>query len=563
MSLSISAQSNSYLAKKLGKSESNQTGASSRTQVAQNLQTSSAKTTRTLTLGSKKQSNFVAGRGNTPGAARRSLTKLQERYNHRPNQGFYNTGGNSDVQETVVIRQSSNFGNMTGMYGMSGMSGMMGMGGQMGMLNQVGTMLGMDPGTMGIINAGVSLGQQVCQITGLSGKLGSAVGSLGGNNSTVSSSVSSGANTAISNMNAASDSATLRQSISLAEEQENQLNSELNANNTSYEQKVTGLKSDIATKKTDVSNQKQAVSTAKQELANAKNSVSTLTTQVETKKGALQNAMTKQNQCSAAFAQAHANTVSAQQTADNTPKEIDGPNGTKIHNPAWDAAQSALKAAKEAEEKAKTDLDKANEAKVNADKDVKDAEKALKDAQSKLDKAQTQLETKQKAYDEAEAKLEKAQADLDKAESDLDKLKQTKQDYESLKKEITSQKTRLGKLEEQEQKEYNKNNEKVQTKSANVDERSKGIDASDGMNISEKVKQYKNERDANKINKLNDKNAVLQDNIAKTTCLKGGFDTGINGEELRTCNLPSGGQAYFIGSKEVSEEEYNNCKVKS
>lgn len=560
MSLSISAQSNSYLAKKLGKSESNQTGASSRTQVAQNLQTSSAKTTRTLTLGSKKQSNFVAGRGNTPGAARRSLTKLQERYNHRPNQGFYNTGGNSGVQETVVIRQSSNFGNMTGMYGMGGMSGMMGMGGmtsQMGMLNQVGTMLGMDQETMGYIGAGAYLTQQL-------GQFGSSMGLFGGSSSSsVSSSVSSSANTAISNMNAASDSATLRQSISLAEEQENQLNSELNANNTSYEQKVTGLKSDIATKKTDVSNQKQAVSTAKQELANAKNSVSTLTTQVETKKGALQNAMTKQNQCSAAFAQAHANTVSAQQTADNTPKEIDGPNGTKIHNPAWDAAQSALKAAKEAEEKAKTDLDKANEAKVNADKDVKDAEKALKDAQSKLDKAQTQLETKQKAYDEAEAKLEKAQADLDKAESDLDKLKQTKQDYESLKKEITSQKTRLGKLEEQEQKEYNKNNEKVQTKSANVDERSKGIDASDGMNISEKVKQYKNERDAKKINKLNDKNAVLQDNIAKTTCLKGGFESGINGEELRTCNLPSGGQAYFIGSKEVSEEEYNNCKVKS
>lgn len=559
MSLSISAQSNSYLAKKLSKSESNQTGASSRTQIAQNLQTSSAKTTRSFTLGSKKQSNFVAGRGNTPGAARRSLRTYQDR-NIRENQGFYRTGGNT--QETVVIRQNSGFGNMTGMYGMSGMMGM-GMTGQMGMLNQMGAMLGIDPGTMGIINAGVSLGQQVCQITGLSGKLGSAVGSLGGNNSTVSSSVSSGANTAISNMNAASDSATLRQSISLAEEQENQLNSELNANNTSYEQKVTGLKSDIATKKTDVSNQKQAVSTAKQELANAKNSVSTLTTQVETKKGALQNAMTKQNQCSSAYAQAHANTVSAQQTADSTPKEIDGPNGTKIHNPAWDAAQSALKAAKEAEEKAKTDLDKANEAKVNADKDVKDAEKALTDAQSKLDKAQTQLETKQKAYDEAEAKLEKAQADLDKAESDLDKLKQTKQDYESLKKEITSQKTRLGKLEEQEQKEYKANSEKVQTKSANVDERSKGIDASDGMNISEKVKQYKNERDAKKINKLNDKNALLQDNIAKTTCLKGGFDTGINGEELRTCNLPSGGQAYFIGSKEVSEEEYNKCKVKS
>lgn len=560
MSLSISAQSNSYLAKKLGKSESNQTGASSRTQVAQNLQTSSAKTTRTLTLGSKKQSNFVAGRGNTPGAARRSLTKLQERYNHRPNQGFYNTGGNSGVQETVVIRQSSNFGNMTGMYGMSGMSGMMGMGGmtsQMGMLNQVGTMLGMDQETMGYIGAGAYLTQQL-------GQLGSSMGLFGGSSSSsVSSSVSSSANTAISNMNAASDSATLRQSISLAEEQENQLNSELNANNTSYEQKVTGLKSDIATKKTEVSTQKKAVSAAKQELTNAKNTVTTLTTQRDAKKSALQNAMTKQNQCSSAYAQAHANTVSAQQTADNTPKEIDGPNGTKIHNPAWDATQSALKAAKEAEEKAKTDLDKANEAKVKADEDVKAAEKALTDAQSKLDKAQTQLETKQKAYDEAEANLEKAQADLDKAESDLDKLKQTKQDYESLKKEITSQKTRLGKLEEQEQKEYKANSEKVQTKSANVDERSKGIDASDGMNISEKVKQYKNERDAKKINKLNDKNALLQDNIAKTTCLKGGFDTGINGEELRTCNLPSGGQAYFIGSKEVSEEEYNKCKVKS
>ncbi len=560
MSLSISAQSNSYLAKKLSKSESNQTGASSRTQIAQNLQTSSAKTTRSFTLGSKKQSNFVAGRGNTPGAARRSLRTYQDRYNIRENQGFYRTGGNT--QETVVIRQNTGFGNMTGMSGMSGMMGM-GMTGQMGMLNQMGAMLGIDQGTMGIINAGAYLGQQLGQITGLSGKLGSAVGSLGGNNSTVSSSVSSGANTAISNMNAANDSATLRQSIALAEEQEKQLDSELNANNTSYQQKVTGLKSDIATKKTEVSTQKNAVSTAKQELTNAKNTVTTLTTQRDAKKGALQNAMTKQNQCSSAYAQAHANTVAAQQTADNTQKEIDGPNGTKIHNPAWDAAQSALKAAKDAEEKAKTALDKANDAKVKAEEDVKAAEKELTDAQSKLDKAQTQLETKQKKYDEAEAKLEKAQADLDKAESELDKLKQTKQDYESLNKEIASQNTRLRKLEEQEQKEYNKNNEKVQTKSDKVDERSKGINASDGMNISEKVKQYKNERDAKKINKLNDKNAVLQDNIAKTTCLKGGFEKGKNGEQLRTCYLPSGGQAYFIGSKEVSEEEYNNCKVQS
>ena len=302
MSLSISAQSNSYLAKKLGKSESNQTGASSRTQVAQNLQTSSAKTTRTLTLGSKKQSNFVAGRGNTPGAARRSLTKLQERYNHRPNQGFYNTGGNSDVQETVVIRQSSNFGNMTGMYGMSGMSGMMGMGGmtgQMGMLNQVGSMLGMDQETIGYIGAGAYLTQQL-------GQLGSSMGLFGGSSSSsVSSSVSSSANTAISNMNSAKDVVSLKQAIEGAKsEQSNvsKLAGEVDAKQTAFnsatsdkakaEKAVSDKKQNVATQGQTVQALESKVTLVKSQLTAASNNVSMCNASYQAAKLNLENAST-------------------------------------------------------------------------------------------------------------------------------------------------------------------------------------------------------------------------------------------------------------------------------
>lgn len=421
MSLSISAQSNSYLAKKLGKSESNQTGASSRTQVAQNLQSSSAKTTRTLTLGSKKQSNFVAGRGNTPGAARRSLTKLQERYNHRPNQGFYNTGGNSGVQETVVIRQSSNFGNMTGMYGMSGMSGMMGMGGQMGMLNQVGTMLGMDQETMGYIGAGAYLTQQL-------GQLGSSMGLFGGSSSSsVSSSVSSSANTAISSMNSAKDVVSLKQAIEGAKSQE----AGLSQSARQVESKQTAFTNATKAKKdaeTSVANKKQDVATKDQ-------TVKTLGNQVTLIKSQLTAA-------SNAVSAANASCQAAKLNLENA-----SPEGKAAAQAAVDKANAALKEAR------------ATEAKVK---------QALTEAENRLTNAENELKTAKEEYQKAEDDLATKGEALETAETELDKAKQAKQDCDALSSEIKTQESRLEQLDRQEKEAYSDTTQAIKDREAKV-----------------------------------------------------------------------------------------------
>lgn len=421
MSLSISAQSNSYLAKKLGKSESNQTGASSRTQVAQNLQTSSAKTTRTLTLGSKKQSNFVAGRGNTPGAARRSLTKLQERYNHRPNQGFYNTGGNSGVQETVVIRQSSNFGNMTGMYGMGGMSGMMGMGGQMGMLNQVGTMLGMDQETMGYIGAGAYLTQQL-------GQLGSSMGLFGGSSSSsVSSSVSSSANTAISSMNSAKDVVSLKQAIEGAKSQE----AGLSQSARQVESKQTAFTNATKAKKdaeTSVANKKQDVATKDQTVKTLGNQVTLIKSQLT----AASNAVSAAN---ASYQAAKLNLENA------------SPEGKE-------AARAAVRKAEKALEEAR-----ATEAKVK---------QALTEAENRLTNAENELKTAKEEYQKAEDDLATKGEALETAETELDKAKQAKQDYDALSSEIKTQESRLEQLQKQEQEDYGKTTKDIADREAKV-----------------------------------------------------------------------------------------------
>ena len=421
MSLSISAQSNSYLAKKLGKSESNQTGASSRTQVAQNLQSSSAKTTRTLTLGSKKQSNFVAGRGNTPGAARRSLTKLQERYNHRPNQGFYNTGGNSGVQETVVIRQSSNFGNMTGMYGMGGMSGMMGMGGQMGMLNQVGTMLGMDQETMGYIGAGAYLTQQL-------GQLGSSMGLFGGSSSSsVSSSVSSSANTAISNMNSAKDVVSLKQAIEGAKSQE----AGLSQSARQVESKQTAFTNATKAKKdaeTSVANKKQDVATKDQ-------TVKTLGNQVTLIKSQLTAASNNVSMCNASYQAALMNLKNA------------SPEGKAAAQAAVDKAKAALEEAR------------ATEAKVK---------QALTEAENRLTNAENELKTAKEEYQKAEDDLATKGEALETAETELDKAKQAKQDCDALSSEIKTQESRLEQLDRQEKEAYSDTTQAIKDREAKV-----------------------------------------------------------------------------------------------
>lgn len=524
MSLSISAQSNSYLAKKLGKSESNQTGASSRTQVAQNLQTSSAKTTRTLTLGSKKQSNFVAGRGNTPGAARRSLTKLQERYNHRPNQGFYNTGGNSGVQETVVIRQSSNFGNMTGMYGMSGMMGMGGMTGQMGMLNQVGSMLGMDQETIGYIGAGAYLTQQL-------GQLGSSMGLFGGSSSSsVSSSVSSSANTAISNMNSANDVVSLKQAIEGAKSEQSNV-SKLAGEVDAKQSAVTSATSDKAKAEKAVSDKKQAVSTKEQ-------SVKSLTTSKDVKQKQLDAATQNETKCSEAYDKAQEATSAAQDDVTNAQNELN----SATTDEAKAAAQAKLTKAQAKLEKAKAQEAKAKTALDQATKDKEAAQEQLNKITEQLDKAQKELETSKTEYQEAEKDLKTKEEALEKAEKDLDSAKQAKQDYDALSNEIKTQESRLEQLDNQEKEAYSDTTKAIKEREAKVGDKT----------------------DDKKLNKLKKKQNEHGDNIVKLQCLSADpTEIGQNGEELRSTVLPSGDKVYYVGMNEVSADEYEKHRKQS
>ena len=78
------------------------------------------------------------------------------------------------------------------------------------------------------------------------------------------------------------------------------------------------------------------------------------------------------------------------------------------------------------------------------------------------------------------------------------------------------------------------------------------------MNLGERMKQNRNERANAKVDRMEEEKAKLQDNLVITNLLNDNTNVqqGINGEELRTGQLPSGRTAYFVGDKEVSQAEY-------
>ena len=385
--------------------------------------------------------------------------------------------------------------------------------------------------------------------------LDNVASSLGSGASVLSSVSDGGVATSISNMQSADNSSDLRQAIAGADAQMSSLSYVTTDDaQTKFEQ----AKADVKTLEGEVKSATTERDKAKEEVTNAKNGVQSQTTVRDSKKQALANAMTKQNQCSAAYAQAHANLISAQATYENTPATITLPDGSTQPNPAKAAAEKAFNAAKEAEEKAKTDLDKANEAKVTADENLEKAENELKAAQEKLDNAQSTQNKAETTLKEKQDALDKKQAELDKKQAEVDKFKQDKQDYETLNKEIGKQKERLTKLEQKELTQYEKLGNKIDGKQSDIDKRAGKIDASDGMNIAEKIRQRKNEKAETKMEEMNDQKAQLQDNTYKTQLLADNTNVqiGNNGQELRMGTLPSGKPVYFIGTLEVSEQEF-------
>lgn len=539
MSLSISQQ-NSYLKKPLGqRTESNQNAGSSRTQVAQNLQSGSAGATRTVTLAPKKHSRFVAGQGNLDSrAARRSTARLQD-VNKRPTQGYYDTSRNDyftkqTSSDRSIWTQSQgysnfNFGQMTGtnMFGMNGMNGM-NQTGAMGMLNKIGGQLGIDAGTINTVGAIYNGVQQVGNIFGINPtqQLGSVLGSFGGSHST-SSSVSSSANTAISNMNSAKDVVSLKQAIEGAKSEQaslSQLAGQVDAKQSAFTSATNAKKEAEA----NVSDKKQAVSTKEQ-------SVKSLTTSKDVKQKQLDAATQNETKCSEAYDKAQEATSAAQDDVTSAQNELN----SATTDEAKAAAQAKLTKAQAKLEKAKAQEAKAKTALDQATKDKEAAQEQLNKITEQLDKAQEELETSKTEYQEAEKDLKTKENALKDAESDLDKAKQAKQDYDALSAEITSQEARLEQLDNQEKEAYSDTTKAIKEREAKIGDKT----------------------DDKKLNKLKKEQNEHGDNIVKLQCLSADpTEIGQNGEELRSTILPSGNKVYYVGMNEVSEEEYNNHK---
>lgn len=536
MSLSISQQ-NSYLKKPLGqRTESNQNAGSSRTQVAQNLQSGSAGATRTVTLAPKKHSRFVAGQGNLDSrAARRSTARLQD-VNKRPTQGYYDTSRNDyftkqTSSDRSIWTQSQgysnfNFGQMTGanMFGMNGMNGM----NQMGMLNKIGGQLGIDAGTINTVGAIYNGVQQVGNIFGINPtqQLGSVLGSFGGSHST-SSSVSAGAKSAISSMSSASDAVSLKQAIEGAKSEQaslSQLAGQVDAKQSAFTSATNAKKEAEA----NVSEKKQAVSTKEQ-------SVKSLTTSKDVKQKQLDAATQNETKCSEAYDKAQEATSAAQDDVTSAQNELN----SATTDEAKAAAQAKLTKAQAKLEKAKAQEAKAKTALDQATKDKEAAQEQLNKITEQLDKAQKELETSKTEYQEAEKDLKTKENALKDAESDLDKAKQAKQDYDALSAEITSQEARLEQLDNQEKEAYSDTTKAIKEREAKIGDKT----------------------DDKKLNKLKKEQNEHGDNIVKLQCLSADpTEIGQNGEELRSTILPSGNKVYYVGMNEVSEEEYNNHK---
>ena len=539
MSLSISQQ-NSYLKKPLGqRTESNQNAGSSRTQVAQNLQSGSAGATRTVTLAPKKHSRFVAGQGNLDSrAARRSTARLQD-VNKRPTQGYYDTSRNDyftkqTSSDRSIWTQSQgysnfNFGQMTGanMFGMNGMNGM-NQTGAMGMLNKIGGQLGIDAGTINTVGAIYNGVQQVGNIFGINPtqQLGSVLGSFGGSHST-SSSVSAGAKSAISSMSSASDAVSLKQAIEGAKSEQASLSQsagQVDAKQSAFTSATNAKKEAEA----NVSDKKQAVSTKEQ-------SVKSLTTSKDVKQKQLDAATQNETKCSEAYDKAQEATSAAQDDVTSAQNELN----SATTDEAKAAAQAKLTKAQAKLEKAKAQEAKAKTALDQATKDKEAAQEQLNKITEQLDKAQKELETSKTEYQEAEKDLKTKENALKDAESDLDKAKQAKQDYDALSAEITSQEARLEQLDNQEKEAYSDTTKAIKEREAKIGDKT----------------------DDKKLNNLKQEQNEHGDNIVKLQCLSADpTEIGQNGEELRSTILPSGNKVYYVGMNEVSEEEYNNHK---
>lgn len=541
MSVDLSKLNRPGMASSFGSASKARSGISS--QATRNLANSSAANRTSLfSLKSGPKTNWVAGQQVSRDTSKYNYQGIRQRLNSGQvrKTGFYGTPSTARVATNTNFTIDNNSAYQKGMVAGQIISG------AFSMLNKFGVF--------------DSLKADNSAPTSNSRTLDAAMNSLGGIR-TASTVSSSAASSAIASMSGATDSASLRSAIADAS---NQLTS-MDAQTGALETQAHNAEQNKATLESNVKEAKEDVKTKEQNLKNANNAVDIKTQNRDSKKLALQNADAAYGKAVETYTQAHDATVAARQTLANTPQTItvtnpDGTTTTKP-NPEYQKAKDALAAAEDKEKEAKAARDKAKAQVDTAKQGLQTAEDELNKAQEDLDKAKDAQTTAEKALKESEAKLEKAEQELQSAEGAIEKFKQHKEDVQGLQKAIEKEQKRLEQLEEKEQNRYQDLTDQINAGVAKNNERMKGINTADGMNLMEKIR-------ANRMEKTNDRNEerlqekaglsgrVNDTQYIKETLMKQAPDKTIGNMQFRKGVTPSGQEVYYRDSLPISKEEY-------
>ena len=378
-----------------------------------------------------------------------------------------------------------------------------------------------------------------------------------------------GDTSALSAMSSANDSTTLRAAIDtatkkLTEMEDNliQLGNELPILEDAAEKATEDLKTlapkvkkaqeDVTTKE-DVVDSKQTALDAAQKDRDAKLEIAK---KMETAVG---EAATNYTKASEAL-------VNAEATLASTPETIIGPDGTEIPNePAYSNAKQAVEIAEQQKEEAQTKLD---EAKANHEKAVENYEKsitayeeaveAVKKAKQELDTAKTDLENAQEYLNNLKEQEKKANGDVAKYETALDNQKDLESDIKKYIQEIRSQNDRLTKMEQEEAKELKSLGDQMNKLAGKISERNSEIVTTDGLNVREKMKMRRNERNSERYAELAEKQKELEmrQNYTSLSDMPPEYTGVLSLTEFRKAEF-GGETLYMIGGRPVTEQEYN------
>ncbi len=536
-------------------------------QVTKNLANSSPATKSSLfSFKGSRMANFVPGR---------NVSENMYKYNYQNKRASLNGG----AQRTFAPRSaghvhSTNMNNIgTVQYNntsyQNGMATANLLLGGMQLLNQFGVFDGVSS------SGSSSLGDKLSSVF-------SGIGGGGAAGSAISGSISS--------MESASDSASLRGAISSAETQLNTMNGMTQYLTTAAEE----AKGQIGGLETAVDKGETTVKENKQKFSNAKNTVTARTSNRDNKQNALAKADANYAKAVDSYTKAHDASVnaklsldsvtqaknraqgdyaSAQAAFESTPATL--PDGST--NPAKAQAEQKMKAAKDhldeltreeeqakqAYESAKNSEAEALNAKNEAYKNVTANKEAVDAAEAELNKAQEQLDTSKgnlcnalNELTESTELLSDKKAELASANGKIEILKQHNEDVQTLSQSIGKAKTRLAKLEKEEQDDWKKHDEKASKGITKNNERAGNIDGN--------VDTAKERRLSRKMERTNDnveEHLEARDrntnNVDLTFVMKQApVHTDGSGTYRTGTNPLTGNTVYSRDGQLISEEEF-------